>query len=329
MIANCTRVALIGVLIVLLQPANAHDGRPVYIEVTQMSSDSFELAWKLPPTLDRFSIPVIELRPDCIISGSRPEGLYGQRLIRCAAGQLPRQVNIDYPRVNPSLSSIVHIEFTNFPARFIHAGPGVTTIEIPLGISERSIFPEYGMLGVEHILGGYDHLLFLVCVIWLAFTWRRILLAITGFTIAHSITLALAALELITPAVGPTEALIALSIVFVAAELVRQNRNSLSWRFPVAVSSVFGLLHGLGFASVLAELGLPINDTLLALFAFNIGVEAGQLFFVGALLFVVWLAVRASHETFDPASNRTQVGSGYIVGSLAAFWFFQRFLLLG
>ena len=72
MIANCTRVALIGVLIVLLQPANAHDGRPVYIEVTQMSSDSFELAWKLPPTLDRFSIPVIELRPDCIISGSRP-----------------------------------------------------------------------------------------------------------------------------------------------------------------------------------------------------------------------------------------------------------------
>ena len=146
----------------------------------------------------------------------------------------------------------------------------------------------------------------------------------TGFTIAHSITLGLAALGVVTPAIAPTEALIALSIIFVAAELARQNRASLSWRYPVAVSSGFGLLHGFGFASVLKEIGLPMNDTLMALFAFNVGVEAGQLLFIVALIVLVWILQKTIAGKFDLSGPATQRLSGYVVGVLATFWFFER-----
>lgn len=315
---------------VLTQLTSAHDGRPVYLEVTQLSAAEYELAWRLAPALNHFNLPAISLQGECKTNavGGADRGFVGKRHYQCSSNQSTLQVAVDYPSTNPSLSSIVRVQLLNFPAKFVHAGPGVTVIEIPLGANGGSIFSEYTRLGVEHILGGYDHLLFLVCVIWLAFTWRRIVLAVTGFTIAHSITLALAAFELITPAIDPTEALIALSIVFVAAELVRQKKDSLSWRFPVVVSSLFGLLHGLGFAGVLKEVGLPTNDALLALFAFNIGVEAGQLLFVCALLMLVWVIVRMSASKINPSSVRTQTTSGYVVGTLAAFWFLQRFLVL-
>jgi hypothetical protein len=104
-------------------------------------------------------------------------------------------------------------------------------------------------------------LLFIVCLVLLAGTYKRILIAVTGFTIAHSITLALAALEVIKVSVAPVEATIALSIVFVAMELARNRRHTLTWRYPIAVSSTFGLLHGFGFVSVLTEIGLPQTET--------------------------------------------------------------------
>lgn len=200
---------------------------------------------------------------------------------------------------------------------------------MPPSISNNSLFSEYGKLGVEHIIRGYDHLLFLMCVIWLAFTFKRILLAVTGFTIAHSITLGLAALGFVSPAIEPTEALIALSIIFVAAELARQNRGSLTWRYPVAVSSVFGLLHGLGFASVLQEIGLPSDDTLMALFAFNVGVEAGQLLFIVGLILLLWIVQKVSADKFDLSGPLSQRMSGYVAGICATFWFFERLALFG
>ncbi|MEO2184757.1 MAG: HupE/UreJ family protein, partial [bacterium] len=133
----------------------------------------------------------------------------------------------------------------------------------------------------------------------------------------------------VTPAIEPTEALIALSIIFVAAELARQNRESLSWRYPVAVSSIFGLLHGFGFASVLKEIGLPTNDTLMALFAFNLGVEAGQLLFIVALIVLLWSVQKASADKFDLLGPSSQRLSGYVAGIFATFWFFERLATFG
>jgi hypothetical protein len=303
----------------------AHDGRPVYIELNQSNATAYELAWRLPPTLDQINLPSISLDETCEANAEvgADGGLLGTRLYHCSGG-VPQSITLDFPRTNPSLSSIVRIARLNLPARVVHAGPGEVEIEVPSEVGSGSIFTEYGRLGIEHILGGYDHLLFIVCLMWLAYTWKRIFLAITGFTLAHSITLALSAVEVITPAIEPTEALIALSIVFVAAELTRQKKATLSWRFPVAVSSVFGLLHGLGFASVLKEIGLPNDDSILALLAFNLGVELGQLFFIVLTGCGAWLVVKAGQGAIKLDSDRTRLASGYLVGALAAFWFFQR-----
>jgi len=311
--------------------ACSHEGRPVYLEVNQLSHTEYELAWRIPSSIEPKNLPVIYLEGSCDEKKALPAttGLLGKRLYECIDWDVPLQIGLYFPRTNPSLSSIVRVERSGFPPRFLHAGPGVTVIKIPFSINDNSLFSEYGKLGVAHILGGYDHLLFLLCVIWLAFTFKRILLAVTGFTIAHSITLGLAALGVVTPAIEPTEALIALSIIFVAAELARQNRESLSWRYPVAVSSVFGLLHGFGFASVLKEIGLPTNDTLMALFAFNLGVEAGQLLFIVALIVLLWSVQKASADKFDLSGPSSQRLSGYVAGIFATFWFFERLATFG
>jgi|TARA_B110000091_G_scaffold211079_1_gene255054 hydrogenase/urease accessory protein HupE len=321
-----TRVFIAFLLIFQVGLANAHDGRPVYLEVNQLSDTEYELAWRIPSTVEPMNLPAIYLEGSCDEKKalSVTTGLLGKRLYECVGRDVSLQVGLYFPRTNPSLSSIVRIERSGFPSKFLHAGPGVTLIKIPPSIDDNSLLSEYGKLGVEHILRGYDHLLFLLCVVWLAFTFKRIVLAVTGFTIAHSITLGLAALGVVTPAIEPTEALIALSIIFVAAELARQNRDSLSWRYPVAVSSVFGLLHGFGFASVLKEIGLPTNDILMALLAFNLGVEAGQLLFIVALVILVWSIQKTSAGKFDLSGPLSQKLGGYVVGIFATFWFFER-----
>ena len=321
-----TRVFIAFLLIFQVGLANGHDGRPVYLEVNQLSDTEYELAWRIPSTVEPMNLPAIYLEGSCDEKKalSATTGLRGKRLYECIDRDVSLQIGLYFPRTNPSLSSIVRIERSGFQSEFLHAGPGVTVIKIPSSINDNSLLSEYGKLGVEHILGGYDHLLFLLCVVWLAFTFKRILLAVTGFTIAHSITLVLAAVGVVTPAIEPTEALIALSIIFVAAELARQNRGSLSWRYPVAVSSVFGLLHGFGFASVLKEIGLPTNDTLMALFAFNLGVEAGQLLFIVVLVMLTWSVQKTSAGKFDLSGPSSQRLGGYVVGIFATFWFFER-----
>jgi len=326
-----TRILIAFLFLFQVGVASSHDGRPVYLEVKQLSDTEYELAWRLPPTIEPANFPAIYLEGSCDEKKrlSWTTGLLGKRSYQCVDQEVSLEIGLYFPRANPSLSSIVRIERSGFPSKFLHAGPGVTAIKIPASINDNSLFSEYGKLGIEHILGGYDHLLFLLCVIWLAFTFKRILLAVTGFTIAHSITLGLAALGVITPAIEPTEALIALSITFVAAELARQSRESLSWRYPVAVSAVFGLLHGFGFASVLKEIGLPTNDTLMALFAFNVGVEAGQLLFIVVLIVLVWSVQKTSAGKFDLTRPSSQRLSGYAVGVLATFWFFERLATFG
>ncbi len=326
-----TLIFIAFLLIFQVSGASGHDGRPVYLEVNQISDAEYELAWRIPSTVQPTNLPAIYLEGSCDEKKtlSATTGLRGKRLYECMDRDVSLQISLYFPRTNPSLSSIARIERSGFRSEFLHAGPGVTVIEIPSSINDNSLLSEYGKLGVEHILGGYDHLLFLLCVVWLAFTFKRILLAVTGFTIAHSVTLGLAALGVVTPEIEPTEALIALSIIFVAAELARQNQGSLSWRYPVTVSSVFGLLHGFGFASVLEEIGLPTNDILMALFAFNLGVEVGQLLFILVLVLLAWSVHKTSAGKFDLTTPPSQRLGGYAVGILATFWFFERLATFG
>jgi hydrogenase/urease accessory protein HupE len=185
----------------------------------------------------------------------------------------------------------------------------------------------YLVFGIEHILKGFDHLLFVACLIFIAGTWRRILVTITGFTLAHSITLTLAGLELVRLPIPPIEATIALSIVFLAREIALDRRDTLTWRHPIAVSASFGLLHGFGFASALAEIGLPQTEIPAALLAFNVGVEIGQVVFVVSVIFIFHLITQGLKSLKVDSGNwvqKIEKPMAYAVGSITMIWTLER-----
>ena len=189
----------------------------------------------------------------------------------------------------------------------------------------------YLRLGIEHILFGFDHLLFVLALVILIGGWRRVALTVTAFTIAHSITLAAATLGLVNLPRPPVEAAIALSIVLVAAEIVnaRHGKPSLAARSPWLVAFCFGLLHGFGFAGALAEVGLPHHAIPIALLFFNVGVEIGQLVFVAVVLtageqFRRAIALGLKPVLVQRTVNRLDVSAAYVIGAVAAYWLIER-----
>ena len=194
---------------------------------------------------------------------------------------------------------------------------------------KESIGPALGgyfVLGVEHILRGIDHLLFVLALVLIVNSVKLLVKTITAFTLAHSITLALATLGFVKMPPAPVEAVIALSIVFVAAEIIRSRRgqSGLTERAPWIVAFTFGLLHGFGFAGALSQVGLPPHDIPLALLLFNVGVEAGQLAFVGVVLAILALIRRVRL----PVPAWTQLLPPYAIGGIAMFWVIQRITAL-
>jgi hydrogenase/urease accessory protein HupE len=187
-----------------------------------------------------------------------------------------------------------------------------------------SVFGSYVTHGVRHILLGYDHLLFVLALMLIVGNTRVLVWTITAFTIAHSITLALAAFGVVHVPGPPVEAAIALSILLLATEIlhVRRGRSSLTARWPWVVAFSFGLLHGFGFAGALTAIGLPENEVPLALFAFNVGVELGQLLFIAVVLALLALLKRVALPP-GLAQHALPVAS-YAIGTLAAFWFVNR-----
>jgi hydrogenase/urease accessory protein HupE len=183
------------------------------------------------------------------------------------------------------------------------------------------------VFGIEHILKGFDHLLFVACLIFIAGTWRRILVTITGFTLAHSVTLTLAGLELVSIPIPPIEATIALSIVFLAREIALDRRDTLTWQHPIAVSASFGLLHGFGFASALSEIGLPQTEIPAALLAFNVGVEIGQVVFVVSVICILQLFTQSLKSLKADSTNwlqKIEKPVAYAVGSITMLWTLER-----
>jgi hypothetical protein len=205
-----------------------------------------------------------------------------------------------------------------------HAGK----IQVPLAelqASSGSWFNaagRYSGLGIEHILLGIDHLLFVLCLLLIVKGPWMLVKTITAFTVAHSVTLGLATLGLVQIPPRPVEAAIALSIVFLAAEILhgRQGRFGLTYRYPWVVAFGFGLLHGLGFAGALREMGLPKGEVPVALLFFNVGVEIGQLLFVAAFLLLRRILVGLEFRW----PRAVQVTPVYLVGTVATYWLLQR-----
>jgi hydrogenase/urease accessory protein HupE len=317
--------------------AQADEARPVYVEVTQMSDSEYLLKWKIPPVMSQGQEPAIELRQsNCRLNNGalagKPAGLVGRKLYRCDSNtEADYQVELIYPNSNPALTSLIVFKPLSGDPVQVFSGPEETLVTLSLVTSPSAVAKQYTVAGIEHILIGTDHLLFVLCLMMIAGGFKRLVLTVTGFTVAHSITLSLATLDIFRLPAELVELLIALSILLLAVEIVKHRaggaKDSFTWRYPVSVSAGFGLLHGFGFAVVLQELGLPSAMKVQALLFFNIGVELGQLLFILIVSMVVlivrrWVVTQVSYQ------DRLTQGVIYTVGVCSAYWLFERSALL-
>ena len=227
---------------------------------------------------------------------------------------------------------LVRIENLDGTTQVTRVSPSSPSFVVAAAPGALGVTRTYLVLGVEHILFGVDHLLFVLALLILVKGWRKLIGTITAFTVAHSITLAAATLGFVHVPSKPVEATIALSIVFVACEIVhrRQGRFGLTEGWPWMIAFSFGLLHGLGFASALREVGLPQNAIPLALLFFNVGVELGQLLFIAFVMVVITVAIRTARKfsqlnvTPQSAFSWYENISAYAIGGVAMFWIIQR-----
>ena len=307
----------------------AHDNRPLFINMTETGEHTVMVTWKTPVSVNLDNAPRIAIT-GCDVSrqGSVRQRLSGLDVYSCADGLSENSLLIHYPLFNPSISSLVRIRFHDGQVHSIILDPGQGEWRIPAPATFASVVWDYFVLGVEHIFGGIDHLLFLAGLLYIAGTLRRILITVTGFTLAHSITLFLVALDVIRVSVPAVETVIALSIVMLACEIARNDRTTLTWRRPLLVACGFGLVHGAGFAAALTETGLPQTEKISALLFFNLGVEAGQLLIIAVVFTGLWAVSRLYRSLSHAYENRQlRLVFSYALGILSSFWFIERFTL--
>jgi hydrogenase/urease accessory protein HupE len=304
----------------------AHEVRPAYLALKEDAPGSFAVLFKTPMLGDlrlslsvSFSGPVQALTP--VTSRTTDDALVQTWRVQATDGLAGHDVRI-VGLENTVSDALFRVEFADgrsWDQRLTPAAPSAT---VPAGKTSTGVAGTYFSLGVEHILLGYDHLLFVLGLILITRTTRQLVSAITAFTAAHSITLAAATLGVVRVPSQPVEAVIALSIVFLAAEIVhaREGRADIASRAPWIVAFAFGLLHGFGFAGALSEIGMPTGHIPIALLFFNLGVEAGQLLFVAAVMALA-AALRLVHL---PLPRTASLVPPYLIGSVAMFWVFQR-----
>ena len=306
----------------------AHEIRPALLDITERNPGWFDVTWKVPmrgemvlgiapvfPTsLEPVGPPSSRVIPGARIMGFTLRGtadsLVGERITIDGLSAL--QIDV-----------LLRLELADGTSHSAILRPSSPSFEIPVRATKGDVAWSYARMGVIHILQGVDHLLFLLAVLLLVSGVGQLLKTITAFTVAHSITLALASLGVVNIPSTPTEAVISLSIVFLAAEVLRKQagETGLTQRYPWVIAFGFGLFHGLGFAGALSELGLPAHEVPLALLMFNVGVEVGQIMFVAAAVGLIALLKRIR----IPLAQGRLVP--YSIGSIAAFWTIERVAL--
>ncbi len=305
----------------------AHEIRPAYLQIDETQPSTYSVLWKVPSAND--SVPDIEPQFDATLALEENGGptllagfvIYRYRL--SGDGGLPGTSLHIRNLAQTTIDVLVNLSLLDGSKQSFLLHPTDNTVEVPLAPSKWTVVQTYIKLGFEHILLGIDHLLFVLALILLTRGWGNIVRTVTAFTLAHSITLSLASLGYVHIPGPPVEATIALSIMFLALEILRtlEGKATLTSRKPWLVAFTFGLLHGLGFAGALAEIGLPQTEIPLALACFNIGVELGQLAFVASLL-LLFNALRRI-PNWSPVLQRLPA---YAIGSVSAFWVIERVL---
>jgi len=315
----------------------AHAVRPAYLALHETAPDEFNVLWKTPMRGDlrlslspAFSGRTQELTPIVMHRADNAAvQTWNLKALDPLRGQSLHIVGLD----GTMTDVLVRVEFADGTSWTQRLTPGRPETRIPARESGFAVAGVYLELGVEHILSGIDHLLFVLALLIITRGGWKLFKTVTAFTVAHSITLALATLGFVHVPQRPVEAVIALSIVFVASEILRiktpsplagegggEGVISLTARAPWIVAFTFGLLHGFGFAGALSEVGLPQGQIPIALLFFNLGVEAGQLLFIAAVLSFIF-AVRRLRM---PWPRWAELVPAYAIGTTAMFWVLQR-----
>jgi hydrogenase/urease accessory protein HupE len=311
--------------------ARADEMRPAYLEIRETSEDIYDVILKVPARGPDKRLALYARFPeDCKILTPAKQTFTGTAFVERSTisregGLAGAEISIDglASTTTDALVRIQNLEGNSQTSRLSPTSPSMVVTAAPTSFD---VAKTYTILGIQHILEGFDHLLFVLCLMIVAGINRKLLITITGFTIAHSVTLALSTLGIFNIPRPPVEAVIALSIVFLATEIARGNRAGLTYRYPVAVSMSFGLLHGFGFAAVLGEIGLPQNEIPTSLLFFNVGVEIGQLLFIAALLILAGVATLLSRAIAgrSPSPALWQPAAAYLIGTVATYWTIDR-----
>jgi hypothetical protein len=317
-------------------PAHAHEIRPALLDITETRPGWFDVTWKvpmrgdmvlaiepvLPPSLEPVGPPAVRVIPGanvqrltCRVDEAAGGSIVGESIFIDGLSEL--QIDV-----------LLRIDLADGTSHSAILRPSSPTFVIPAQASKGEVALSYTRMGVTHILEGIDHLLFVLAMMLLVTGFWRLLKTITAFTVAHSVTLALATLGFVNVPSAPTEALIALSIVFVAVEIIRKRRGEAGFaeRNPWSIAFLFGLFHGLGFAGALSDIGVPQNEVPLALLMFNVGVEVGQVIFVCVVLVVLGMIRQVKLPSIrQPALQHAFAAAPvYAIGSIAAFWTIDR-----
>lgn len=312
--------------------ASAHETLPASLLLDETSAGVFDVTWRVPAT--QGTAPAVQPRwpADCAaLAPSQVSEPAGARLarwaVRCTDG-LRGGARLAFDGLGQTmLDVVVRVGYLDGRRVSLIVHPRDAVVMLPVPAARLAVAGYFG-LGMEHIAGGLDHLLFITALFLLVRRAWPLAKTITAFTLAHSLTLALAALGVVHVPGAPVEAAIALSILFLARELLRPGAcQGFAARSPWVVAFAFGLLHGFGFAGALAEVGLPEGDIPLALLMFNLGVEAGQLVFVGALAATAAALSAAAAPLRQRAGRRARwiaATPAYAIGGLAAFWWLER-----
>jgi hydrogenase/urease accessory protein HupE len=308
--------------------AFAHEIRPAYLQIDEWSPGSYNVLWKVPSR----NGTVLDIQPQfdsrLTLSEAGDAALLDGFVVyryRLTGGPDLRGTGITIRNLaKTTVDVLANLNLLDGEKYTFLLHPKSGSVTIPLAASKWSVAATYSKLGIEHILLGFDHLLFVLALIILTGSFSGIVKTVTAFTIAHSITLSLAILGFVHVPGPPVEATIALSIVFLALEILRKlnGEETLTGRKPWLVAFAFGLLHGLGFAGALSKIGLPQTEIPLALASFNIGVELGQLAFV-ALVLMTSRAINLTDIRQDwPLAIRKL--PAYAIGTVSTFWLIDR-----
>lgn len=323
---------LIFVLLATFAPgAFAHEVRPAYLELHQTAPESYDVLWKVPGQGENLRFGLYAELPAGCTNVTEPRGAminnaYSERwTVKCPGGLNGGTIHIAGLSTTATdvLVRLQHLDGRTQVTRLTPSAPSFVVETMP---SRWRMAATYLRLGTDHILTGIDHLLFVLGLLLIVGNGWTLFKTITAFTVAHSITLAVATLGYASAPLPPLNAAIALSILFLGPEIVRvwRGQTSLTIQYPWVVAFAFGLLHGFGFASGLKATGLPQADIAWALLLFNVGVEIGQVFFV-----FLMLAMARSFRTLEVRWPRWALGlPGYTVGTLGAYWTIQRTIIL-